>query len=146
MLRAPVMTSLRNGQQKLQRNIQKLSISKQRNHAITRRPAFHSVCGLATELSIQITIKEQKSNSDEVVFYKDDEDRFRQRWVLVLIWYVIDLNYGLPLIFVQGWFQPFSLCPAPYKECSTPNKKCSTPYKECSTLWIRIAKFCVTRA
>ena len=49
------------------------------------RPAFKSVCGLATELSVLITITDRKSNSDHDIFYKDDQDRFRQRLVFHML-------------------------------------------------------------
>ena len=88
MLRAPVlMRNLRNGKQTNQKNVQKLSPSEEREGAGAARPIFRSLCGVATELSVQITIKEQNSNAEEAVFYKDDEDRFRQRWVLLFYIY-----------------------------------------------------------
>ena len=44
------------------------------------RPAFKSVCSVATELSVIITIKDRNSNNRQGIFYKDDEDRFTQRY------------------------------------------------------------------
>ena len=80
MFRAHVR-GLRNGQQSIQttpKNYQPSLISKQCKE-IPPRPAFQSVCGLASDLSVQITISNRRSNFDEVVLYKDDEDRFTQR-------------------------------------------------------------------
>ena len=45
-----------------------------------KRPTFQSVCGLATELNVLIAFNDRMSKMEENVFYKDDEDRFRQRW------------------------------------------------------------------
>ena len=80
MLRAPVlMRNLRKGKQTIQKNVKKLSSTDHKGSPGPTRPTFRSVCGLATELNVQITIKEHNSINSEVVFYKYDEDRFRQR-------------------------------------------------------------------
>ena len=80
MLRAPVlMRNLRNGKQTIQKNIQKSTSSEHRGSPGPTLPTFGSLYGIATEISVQITIKEQNSITDEAVLYKDDEDRFRQR-------------------------------------------------------------------
>ena len=82
MLRAPVIMK------NIKRKNQKLPVSKKqrdvrRDNATSSRPRFTSVCNLATELSVLITLRNQKYENlcarYEDVFFKDDEDRFSQR-------------------------------------------------------------------
>ena len=87
MLRAPVlMRSIRNGPQTIRNNIRKLSLSKQprydqKDNGVSTQRQFPSASGLSTEFRVLITIKDRTSKTNESVFYKDDEDRFRQRCV-----------------------------------------------------------------
>ena len=78
------MKSIRNGKQTIRKNIRKFSMSRHQrdgrgDNGTPNRPPFTSVCHFATELNVLIYIRNRKSEADEGVFYKDDEDRFRQR-------------------------------------------------------------------
>ena len=78
MLRAPVlMRSMRKNNQKLP--VPKQHRDKRRDDELAGPPTFSSICSVDTELSVVITIRNQKYENFEGVFYKDDEDRFRQR-------------------------------------------------------------------